>query len=63
MKRNNPLWSINNYLFHHVRLFRDFLQYRDNKKFVNWIKYADKQKMWVNITQEYINKMLEKYDN
>lgn len=46
-----------------MRLFRDFLQYRDNKKFVNWIKYADKQKMWVNITQEYINKMLEKYDN
>lgn len=45
-------------LWSHSKAYRDFLAWRSRRGYLNWLRYADTHKLWLNVTQEHIAQYL-----
>lgn len=68
MKRNNPLWGLQNYIWHHFPVYRYYLSKKADKKYLNMLKMMKQYGLYqMNpqsqcVTKEWLENMIEEYE-
>jgi hypothetical protein len=53
--------KLHNKIWFNCKPYRDFLYWRFNRRFLKWVMFADRYKLYVHITPGYLREMKEKY--
>jgi len=56
------IWTKHNFIWRNCKVYRDYLMWRNDRKYLKWLEYAKDKKLHVNITGDWLDTMINKYD-